>query len=93
MYFSILFNNFSSSILNVFLIWRRWPIYISPIITLRFDLNNDLSISINTDSYMGVEKDIFFSGFIWYDIQNINTYPSSPFILYNIVFMFIPGYI
>ena len=35
-------------------------LYILPIITLRFDLNNDLSISIKTDSNMCVEKDIFF---------------------------------
>ena len=47
------------------------------IITLRFDLNNDLSISINTDFDMCVEKDIFFSGIILYRIQNTKTYPSS----------------
>ena len=75
----MLFNSFSSSVLNVFLS-DDGGLYISPVITLRFDLNNDLSISINTDSDMCVEKEIFFSGFIWYRIQNINTYPSAPFI-------------
>ena len=56
---SMLFNSFSSSVLNVFLS-DDGGLYISPIITLRFDLNNDLSISINTDSDICVEKDRFF---------------------------------
>ena len=77
--FSILFNNFSSSVLNVFLS-DDGGLYSSPIITLRFVLNNDLLIYINTDSNTCVEKDIFVSGFIWYRIQNINTYPPPPFI-------------
>ena len=55
--FSILFNNFSSSVLNVFLS-DDGGLYITPIITLRFDLNSDLSTSINTDSNICVEKDI-----------------------------------
>ena len=55
----MLFNSFSSSVLNVFLS-DDGGLYISPIITLRFDLNNDLSISINTDSDMCIEKNKFF---------------------------------
>ena len=78
--FSILFINFSGSVLNVFLS-DDGGLYISLIITLRFDLNNDLSIYINTDSNMRVEKDIFF----WYRIQNMKTYFAHPPLLFDLI--------
>ena len=78
--FSILFNNFSSSVLNVFLT-DDGGLYIFPIITLHFDLNIDLSISINTDSNMCVEKDVFF----WFYMVLYSEYKYLPLLPFYLI--------